>query len=741
MDTDLDPRVQEKVARRVQEELSGLERLRFFDNEQQKAEFAAELTLRAIVDAKQEVDKESFERLQMLGERLKVQFMKQVAEKQPVEDRWIEDIRQYHGRYDPQTELGIKNSGGSRVFTNITRPKTNTFSARLADMLIPTDDQNWGIQPTPIPEATQAMKSDKPIQVEGQDLKTEQGSVVQERDIAKGIDEAVRKACDQMAEQMSDQLAECLYNAVQRDLIEDMCIFGNGVLKGPHVIGQFRKAWVRAPGGYVMQMEQVMKPTAMRVSPWDFFPDVSSMQLRDCEFIFERHYMTRKQVRGLLKTPGFNKLAVEEVLKSQRPGVTTPHHILRLREISVDMASSMWDENRFEVIEYHGPIEKEDLVAAGAKFTDSQMEDPTFVPDGIVWFCDNVVLKAVLNPMENEERPYSIGYLYKDDTSIFGFGLPYMLRSSQRVINAVSRMINDNGGLAAGGNLVLDRTKVQPSNGEWAIQPKKIWDLLEDVQSIEQVFKLVEFPGHLQDLMAIFNLFYKLADDEINLPLITQGSQASYMTKTAEGMGMLMNSANVVLRRAVKSYDDDITIPFLTRLYDWNMQFSPDDSIKGDFNVVAKGSSVLMEREQQVRTLMNSMHLIDRPDLSIWINDEKLGKTLMKNMRLTEVMNTPQEAEDKRKRLEAAAQEQSKTGQQSEEMEVFKLRLKAAEIKQRGEMHNNDISMRLKHMADTLKMKEEDLRTRLNLKIIDTDKEIQMFNAELATKHRYGEGI
>ena len=69
-----------------------------------------------------------------------------------VEDRWLADIEQYHGKYDAATLERLRGKGRSEIFANLTRPKTNTVEAKLFDMLFPTDDKNWDIQPSPVPQ-------------------------------------------------------------------------------------------------------------------------------------------------------------------------------------------------------------------------------------------------------------------------------------------------------------------------------------------------------------------------------------------------------------------------------------------------------------------------------------------------------------------------------------------------------------------------------------------------------------
>ena len=69
-------------------------------------------------------------------------------------------------------------------------------------------------------------------------------------------------------------------------------------------------------------------------------------------------------------------------------------------------------------------------------------------------------------------------------------------------------------------------------------------------------------------------------------------------------MALLHNSANTVFRSIVKNFDDDVTTPDIRRAYDWNMQFNEKPEIKGDYEVDARGSLVLLMRELQAQNLM-----------------------------------------------------------------------------------------------------------------------------------------
>jgi len=381
-----------------------------------------------------------------------------------------------------------------------------------------------------------------------------------------------------MQEEIDDQLTEALYSTKSRDMIHDACVYGAGVLKAPVVVGRERRSWVKevdpmtGQALHVLDIVNEPRPGVEHVPIWDFFPDMSATKVEDAEFFFERSYKTKRDVRQLVNSPHYLTDQVRAlVAEDARHTQVASDHLNKLREISgVD---AQIDDNRYEIWKYSGPIDKEDLVACGCELTEEQLDDPLTELYGVVEFAGTRVIKAHLNPMDTNEMVYSVFSYEKDDTSIFGFGVPYMLRNPQRVINAAWRMILDNGGLAVGPQIVVNRNLVRPADGDWNIRGRKVWEMEDKMRSVAEVFGMYEISSHQQELANIFTMARQLADEEPSLPLIAQGEQGMHTTRTAHGMSILMNSANVVLRRAVKNFDDDVTTPIIRRFYDWNMQY------------------------------------------------------------------------------------------------------------------------------------------------------------------------
>lgn len=560
------------------------------------------------------------QQLEIFGARLMRLAEEQVSQRSDIEERWFQDLRQYNGQYDPEIAARLNSDPTkSKVFVNSTRSKTNTVEARLIDMLFPTDDKNWGISPTPVPEIMQSIDSQEPAP-------NGMGTV---GDMAFQVMKEAQKRAEKMDKEISDQLEESEYNIRCRDMIHDACVLGTGVLKAPVIIGRERRAWRPMDDGagnsvQVLEIVADKRPAVERVDPWDFFPDMSATNIEQAEFVLQRHFMTKREIRELLKRPGFIKESVVDLLKTDPDSSRrTDSHIDKLRSIAG--LSGSRDENRYEIWEYHGPVDTEELRVCGVEQDDEEVLESY---EGIVWFSGNHILKAVINPMDTDERPYSVFCLEQDDTSIFGFGVPRQMRNSQRVMNSAWRMMLENGGLSVGGQVVVNRQIVEPADGDWKLRGRKVWFLTDNTRTVHDAFKIFEIGSNQNDLAAVFNMARSLVDEETATPMIAQGEIGSAPVNTSSGMSMLMNNSNTVLRRVVKNYDDNITSRVIRRFYDWNMQFNTKAEIKGDFEVKARGTSALLVKEQQQQSLIQMMQLTANPVLGQMVNlPELLRKT------------------------------------------------------------------------------------------------------------------
>lgn len=612
---------------------------------------------------------EASPQLKAIAMRLDQEAGKRVAERQPMERRWIEDLEQYHGRYDSETQANLKKLNSSQLFINLTRPKTDAMTARLMDLLFPTDDRNWGVNPTPVPELTEVASQAAKV---AQEFKTrlaqeqkaaeEQGGQVppemeQQANAAEEASKALqgqveegKRRAELMATEIDDQLKASLYPATMRDLIEDACRMGTGVCKGPVTGDRVRKGWKQqleqneagqmVDAGYGLEMAEGDHPAMRWVDLWSFFPDMNAATVEESEGIFERHLMNKKKLRELGRMKGFDQDAIRRLHKLD-PTHAAPWHVAELRSIRAD--NQQVTSSFYHVWEYSGPLSAEDLKSLAESRDDNankelaaEMEDvdPLEEVNARVWFCQDEVLKFSIYPYESGECMYSVFCLSKDEHSIFGEGIPAIMRDPQRALNAGWRAMMDNAAIGSGSQIVIDKSKVRPENGSYKLEPRKVWEIVNGLTDNKYPpFWTFDIPVHQEQNANIIAIAQKLIDDMTAMPQIAQGEQGNEVTQTAHGMTLLMNSANVVFRRIVKNFDDDVTTPNIRRFYDWNMQFNTKDEIKGDYEVDARGSSVLLVREMQAQNLMFvATQLGGHPKFGVMFKDRELLKKLFQAM-------------------------------------------------------------------------------------------------------------
>jgi hypothetical protein len=587
-----------------------------------------------------------------------------------VDKRWIEDEDQYNGKdniakaasqmmtsveqgYPVTTQMAKPHR--STVFIGMTRQKTNAAEARLADILLPTDDRNWGIQPTPSPELMGMSKDNKmAMDQQGQPVMSENGQPARVRDVVKAVLDVANKKALAMQTEIEDQLVECNYNSELRKVIHDSAVLGTGVIKGPIVTNRTRKAWqpiTDSMGQTIHQIEivQEISPASFRVDPRNVWPDPGCGEnIHNGKGIYEREQVTAKQIRDLAKQPGFLKDQLRKVLEEG------PKQSATLREMTDEDQRDM-ARLTYEMWTYWGEVDHDDLESAGVSVGE---KDELRSISACVVMINNTVVKAFMNPLEGGDIPYDFFVWEKVAGSMWGYGIPYLMRSQQKVLNAAWRQMMDNAGVSSGPQIVIKPGAIQPADKQWQLSARKIWYATDDIDDVRKAFSTFEFNSHQAELAGIIKMATELADAETGVPTIMQGEKGA-APDTVGGMQMLMNSANVVLRRLVKQFDDMVTKSHIRRYYDYNMMYNEDEEIKGDFTIDARGSSALVVRDIQNQSFLNLLAAGANPIYGMYLDTQKLFEKALQAQHIdpAEVFKPEEEIEQiKEAQKQAAAQ-------------------------------------------------------------------------------------
>lgn len=535
-----------------------------------------------------------------------------------IETDWLEDEEHYQGIDDANRAYArswignIKRGAAgaaskpdasrSTVFLNITRPYVDAAAARVADMLLPTDDKCWAIKPTPIPEIQQSIMAT---------MEDAQAQIEEARAIA-------LEASKAMEDEINDCLVESNWHGEVRSLIEDSARVGSGVLKGPYPIKRKAKLYQRSPEGntVLMQVSEI-KPGSKRIDPWNFYPDPACGEsIHNGSYTFERDFITSKQLRDMMDMPHVD---AAEVIACLREGPQ------RLSGIERGDNRFRQSDDQFESWIFYGVCDADDLEAAGVP-----LEDETPKASAMAVLVNDRLIKCTLNVLDTGEFPYDVLAWQRRPGMPWGSGVSRQGRTAQRMVNAAIRATMDNAALTAAPQIVIGNG-ITPADGSYEIRGRKLWRAEADVPDVRAAFMAYIPPSVQPQLMAIVDFGLKMMEDTTGMPAMLQGQQGA-APDTVGGMQMLQNNASSVMRRLAKRFDDYITEPHIRRYYDWQMQHSEDNAIKGDFQVDVRASSALVERDAQQQFLMQMAAMAPNPVYGI--DPAKLFAELCKGQRL-----------------------------------------------------------------------------------------------------------
>jgi hypothetical protein len=439
-------------------------------------------------------------------------------------------------------------------------------------------------------------------------------------------------------------------------------------------------------------------------------------------------------LRELAKLPGVMVSQIRELVKSNSKST----HIAKdfIDDIrGITGINTVGEGNKYEIWEYHGPISKSELVDALSlqddQFDDDEIDELDDEVEAVVFFSGNQVIKVSINPMDSDERPYAVFNWEKDESSVFGFGVPHLMRNPQKLINASWRMMMDNAGLSSADQIVVNKSLISPADGDWRMRPKKVWNMKAQNRSPAEAFASFSTPSHQGELSNIFMMARQLADEETNLPLIAQGESSANTTKTSSGMAMLMNSSNIVLRKAVKNWDDDITGPLIRRFYDWNMQFSDRPEIKGDFAIEARGSGALLVREKQQENLMIYANIsMQNPEFFKRRDWDGLDQEIAKSLEVPYESITKSDSE-----MEDIAEAEAGEGQQDPAMVAAEIQLQLEMSRLQLDQQKAQSNAQIEQQK--LQFEQQQVQWKQNFEMLKLEQEGQIKSAEITSKSQF----
>lgn len=524
--------------------------------------------------------------------------------KSPIEIKMLQAMRARNGEYEPDKLTAIRQQGGSEIYMMITEVKCRAAESWLRDILMENGTPPWDLKPTPMPDLPE--KADAVIDAALGEKITEfiqsYGSapaqhevaqlremVAQERRFAM-LQEAQDRA-DGMKRRIADQFAQGGFSEAFDAFLTDLVTYPAAVVKGPCVRRQRWLKWsMDASGTTIAETEEVLAPEYERVDPFRIYPEPGISSISD-GYLFEHHPMTRTDLADLIGVPGYDDDAIHEILAhGGGQSWINPAVEHSKEEQERKFSTEMRPTQIYDALEFWGKVSGRMLREWG--LSDEEVPDPDREYDANVWLVGNYVIKAMLNYDPLGEKPYAVTSFIKNPGAFWGKGIPEIIEDLQSVCNASARALVNNMGIASGPQVEVNIERVPTNEDISQLYPWRIWQTLNDpLGSSAPAVRFEQPVDNSAALMAVYEKFSKLADDHSGVPSYIYGDlNVQGAGRTASGLSMLMGSAGKSIRQVVMHTDSDIIKPVVNRQFVYNMRYDPDESIKGDAQIIPRGA-------------------------------------------------------------------------------------------------------------------------------------------------------
>lgn len=662
------------------------------------------------------------EELKALGDKLSQLFMQYTSDRRVAELKWLRNLRQYLGQYDPDVEKELA-ANRSHAYPRITRVKCISVLSRVMNLMFPGNERNWELQASPSPDMNPQDVLSALQKVVERKQEMQDQSPLTDDDVQAAVMELAQERAEKLSVQIDDQLQELGgdqsmdHIALNRKVVASGLLYGIGVMRGPFVTATQKTKWGidTTTGVPVPRAEVQYKPMFEFLPVWDFYPDMAAKTLRNMDGYFVRLVMSRHQVRQLADRADFFGDIVRKYLTTtgQQGNYKAQAFEAELRTmgVKINVNEQKAETTKYEIIVWNGPVSGQFLSMAGVDVPDDRMADDI---EAEVWMIDNNVIKADMNPwrkLGTDVRTVHTFQFDEDDTSPIGNGLPNVMRDSQMSVSAASRMLLDNASVVCGPNLELNTDLLRPDQDLTSVHAYKIW--YREGTGAEAQFPAVRnivIDSHMDELLKTIDLFMKFADMETFVGPATGGDTAqapSEPMRTAAGASMLRGDAALPFKDIIRNFDT-FTQSYITSLVWFNRKFNPRPEFEGDYNVIARGATSLIAKE--VRGMqMDNIAATLQPEEKVHVDERKLIEQRFAVRDLSGMLVSAAEAE---RRKQVAGAEAGQQVQQQQELVAAEIRKTLADaFKSVAQGQKNAANAEAQQVKSTLDILEKGLES------------------------------
>ena len=551
---------------------------------------------------------------------------------------------QYHGILSP-TEQKIIDDIGVDAHVNLSAMKAGVVQSYLAESLIQAGQLPWTIQPTPVPDLSD---SGELMVAQSVQQSVEQGFRGDLRSLVYSLkSEAARKElehaqdiADNMMKLITDQCAEGGWNRAMFGFINNFCVYPYAVLAGPIPTRRVRMQW----SGETLRPKYETFYEFKSISPWDFWWSPDSPDTQRGTGIFIRQRWTRQQLLDAAKMTSYIGENIIKVLDDANRNDFRYHWISNNPE-QTDSQVLSWRDNdtTIDVLIHWGYFSGREL----SKYGVPGLEDDEFY-NAMVTMCGRHIIQVLVekNPTLNK-RPVFTASFYTTQDRIPGESIPQRLRDVERCYETCLRYLISNAYYGSAPITEADYPRVSKYMSDediGRIIPGSVYFSDPELGNATPAFKFYSLPNNMAAFQNALVYFMDLADRVTNIPAALHGTaQGSGANRTFRGAAMLQSNAVKAIQSAVFNIDEFVYKPLGELLYNYNMIYSKDQTVKGDCKIMARGVTALLQKETDRQNSYEILQMVASAgqQLAALPNGAKIVQWALKNV--FENMGVPKE--------------------------------------------------------------------------------------------------
>jgi hypothetical protein len=214
-----------------------------------------------------------------------------------------------------------------------------------------------------------------------------------------------------------------------------------------------------------------------------------------------------------------------------------------------------------------------------------------------------------------------------------------MMRDSQAAINAYERMKMDNAAMCAGPQVIVDTSRLVIGQST-TVKPRKVWLVRQnEAGSTMDPVKIVMPECRVAEYQASQDKQFLFAQEQTNMPNMLMGFGGEGIhNRTSSGASMQFNSAITPMKSVIFNIENHLITKMIQAMCKFYLEFSKDETIRGDHKVIAKGVQGLMAREAIAQKIQGILQYVgQRPEWAEQIDLKAIFDLMIRDSGLSDV--------------------------------------------------------------------------------------------------------